>query len=422
MNVPAIERRGGGHAAEADVLIVGGGPAGSVLAGLLAQQDIDTVVLDRATFPRPKPCGEYLNPGVVAVLDRLGLLGAVLRTEPARISGWKMMTGSGVTATGRYAPTAPHGLGIQRSAVDEALVCEAKRRGARVVERVKVHGLRVAPSGERHAVTVEAVNGQGRPVAWKARIVVGADGLRSVVARRLGLVRRRPGVRKVSLTCRLKGTGPPRGDGRLFLTGWGTVGLAPVHASEPLWNGTVVVYVDRGARDLVTDPLGWFLAALRQAPFRWDGDGPEVVGGPWTSGPFDWALRDAVSDRVLLVGDAAGSFDPLTGQGMFQAFRSAELAAPIIVRAVRHGRSAAADLVDYRRALSRLLRPTRVLQRVIEAAVSRNWAREIAVTRLRAAEPFMDRLVQVVGDTLPVHSLVRPDALLSVLNRAAVRG
>ncbi len=421
--MPAIERGwGGGHAAETDVLIVGGGPAGSVLAGLLAQQDIDTVVLDRSTFPRPKPCGECLNPGGVAVLDRLGVLGAVLRTEPARISGWKMTTGSGVTAPGRYAPAAPHGLGMRRSAVDEALVCEARRRGARVVERVKVHGLSVAPSGERHAVTVDAVNAQGRPVAWKARMVVGADGLRSVVARRLGLVRRRPRVRKVSLTCRLRGTGPARGDGRLFLTWWGTVGLAPVHASEPLWNGTVVVYGDRGARDLVTDPLGWFLAALRQAPFRWDGDGPDVVGGPWTSGPFDWTLRDVVSDRVLLVGDAAGSFDPLTGQGMFQAFRSAELAAPVIVRAVRRGQSTAADLIDYRRALWRFLRPTRALQRVIEAAVSRSWARELAVARLRAAEPLADRLVQVVGDTLPVRSLARPDALLSLLNRAAVRG
>ena len=420
--MPAIARGWGrGHAAEADVLIVGGGPAGSVLAGLLAQQDIDTVVLDRSTFPRPKPCGECINPGGVAVLERLGVLGAVLRTEPARISRWKMTTGSAVTATGRYAPTATHALGMQRSAVDEALVCEAVRRGARLVESMKVHGLRVAPSGERLRVTVEAVNGQGRRVAWKARMVVGADGLRSVVARRLGLVRRRPRVRKVSLTCRLRGTGPPRSDGRLFLTEWGTVGLAPVHASEPLWNGTVVVYVDRGARDLVTDPLGWFLAALRQAPFWWDGDGPEVVGGPWTSGPFDWTLRDTVSDRVLLVGDAAGSFDPLTGQGMFQAFRSAELAAPVIARAVRHGRSNAADLADYQRALSRLLRPTRVLQRVIEAAVSRTWTREIAIARLGTAELLVDRIVQVVGDTRTVCSLARPDVLLSLLNRATGR-
>jgi len=307
---------------------------------------------------------------------------------------------------------------MSRALLDEILVKEAERRGARVYEGVKAVDLVVSdrPQAPQRGI-LKTTGLEGRRESWSAAMVVGADGLRSIVARRLGLVRRRPRIKKVSLTCRLRGTGPSRAGGALFSTQRGTVGLAPVHAHEPLWNGTVVVYSKRWGRGIAPDPLAFFRAALAQAPFEWDG-APEIVGGPWISGPFDWPTRGAIADGALLVGDASGYFDPLTGQGMCRAFRSAELAAPVISQAVRKGRTGVSQLLEYEHALRRMVRPTRALQRVIEAAVSRPAVYRVMVARLGMSRPFMDRLIGVVGDSLPLRALAAPGVVRTLLWRA----
>src|SRR5207302_1243084 len=83
------------------LVIVGGGPAGSAMARLLAQRGRSVTVVDRAAFPRAKPCGECLNPGAVAALERLGLLGSVLALGPARLDGWRVESG-GHVAVGTF--------------------------------------------------------------------------------------------------------------------------------------------------------------------------------------------------------------------------------------------------------------------------------------------------------------------------------
>ena len=402
-------------AADADVIIAGAGPAGSSLAGLLALEGIDVIVLDRAEFPRTKPCGECINPGGVSALTRLGLLDVVKKCSPVRLAGWDLLTDSGARASGHFAGGTEYGMGVSRAALDHALLQAARDRGARVYERTKLVGLSVSHARlASHRTVVEAVDRDGRRTAWTARLLVGADGLRSIVARLLGLVRRQPRLRKVSLTCRLRGTGPPRDGGALFFGRNGTVGLAPVHCDDPLWNGTVVVLARAHGRKLASDPVDFFRTAFLQAPFEWD-IGPDIVSGPWASGPFDWPTRCAIADGALLVGDASGYFDPLTGQGLYRAFRSAELAAPIIVRAVRSARNRAADLWEYDRGLRSMLRPPRALQRIIEVGVARPTLRHLAVTGLRAAKPFADRFVRVVGDALPVPALVIPETACTLL-------
>ena len=169
-----------------DVLIVGAGPAGSTLASLLADRGIETVIVDRARFPRVKPCGETLNPGTLRLLDEIGLLDKVAAGKPALINGWQFANGTERGAVGMYME-GKHGFGMPRRDFDSILLCETRRRGVRVLEGNYVSSItRRKPRG--FDVNCREDGGVLRTI--RAQFVIGADGLRSIVSRRLGMVGR----------------------------------------------------------------------------------------------------------------------------------------------------------------------------------------------------------------------------------------
>jgi menaquinone-9 beta-reductase len=370
-------------------------------------------MIDRERFPRPKPCGECVNPGAVAALARLGMLDVVLERGPAALAGWRIRTGGGREGTGSFDPGSGGGFGISRAALDDALLRCAIARGVRFEEGVRV--MDVAPATPRGGADVAprlATRKNGAHSRSRtARVVVGADGLRSVVARRLGMAGRAPRLRKISLTCRIRGSGPGRTYGLLHLAEGVTVGLAPVEGGEDLWNGTVVVNGAEG-RGIAGDAEGFFLRKFAEAGVEWDGAGFELLDGPRASGPFDRPARRAAGDGVLLVGDAAGYYDPLTGQGIYRALRSAELAAPAIDNALRRGRVSGAEFVGYERSLARAFGPGRRVQRLIERVVSRRGPQEAALGRIVSVEGALSRLIAVTGDAAPARSLLEPSLWL----------
>src|SRR6185503_7434203 len=85
-----------------DVVVLGAGPAGSTTAALLAERGVDVLLLDRARFPRPKPCAEYLSPEATRVLDRLGLLPRIDAYGPAKLAGMRVVGPAGRSFTGRF--------------------------------------------------------------------------------------------------------------------------------------------------------------------------------------------------------------------------------------------------------------------------------------------------------------------------------
>lgn len=399
-----------------DVVVVGGGPAGSTTAGLLALRGWRVLLLDRARFPRPKPCGECLNPGALEALGRLGLLDAVLALDPAPLAGWRIRA-SGRDVEGRFA--APlHGLGVPRSDLDAVLLECARSRGVEVREGARVTGVMAAPS-RGGPVRVLWRSGGRSDESLETRAVVGADGLRSVVSRSLGLVARPPKLRKVSLTCRLAWSGPPLSGGILDVEDGITLGLAPVRRSGRLWNATVTAGSNRWGGAMARDPAGFVRAVLDDRMGR--DSGRRVVGGPWASGPFDWPVRRAWAPGVALVGDAAGYFDPFTGQGIHQALRSAELAAGAVDATLRASGTDWVALRAYGQALRAELRGTRWLQRLLEAVMARPRLRGSVLDALSGGGA-LDELVRVTGDAAPVSALLRPRWWRAVLRGAARAG
>lgn len=378
-----------------DVLVVGAGPAGSALSVRLAARGCETWCLDAAEFPREKACGDCVNPGAVAALSRLGALDRVVEmAPPRRLRGWRIRSAGGRGFEAEYGRGLV-GFGIRRRDLDAALVCFAQSRGVRLLARTRV--VDILRQGSR-VVGVIAVR-DGRRVELRARLVVGADGLRSVVATRLGLVARPARRRKVTFVAHLPGAaGLLDGMGELWLAGGGRaggvrcVGLAPL--GDGSLNVTCVQAEDRAGG--FTRRPGWrsILTAFPDVARRLRG--ARLDARPAATGPFDRPVRRAFEPGALLAGDAAGYYDPFTGEGIYRALRCAEIAEPYALEHLETGSVTA--LAEYDRALRADLRVGRALERAVEMVVSRPRLFAAATAFLSAAPGPAAALLRRIGD------------------------
>jgi flavin-dependent dehydrogenase len=377
-----------------DVVVVGGGPAGSAIATRLAGAGLDVLLVDRAEFPRRKPCGECVNPAAVDALRRLGALDAVLAAGPAPLAGWSI--GGAAGFDGRF-PAGHRGFALPRAVLDAILLDHARAAGVEVRTGVQVRDL--LRDGGRVA-GVHALGPDGDPLAFHARLVVGADGLRSVVLRRLGLLKRGPRLRKLALTAHVRGVGVVAHTGELRVRGGECVGVADV--GDGTANVTVVVPGEHAVE------VGGAADAFFDEALRRFGIDAERVDEVLATGPFDWPVRRAVADAALLVGDAAGYYDPFTGQGIYRALRGAEIAAETAVDALRGGSVTEASLLPYEKARRRAFGPGERVQRVVEAVVSRPRLLGAVANRFRRRPALADAVIRVTGDVAPVRSLLAP--------------
>jgi len=363
-----------------DVLIVGGGPAGAGLASTLASQGARVLLLEAARFPRPKPCGECLNPGAVAAMQRLGLWEAAAELTAAELDGWRLHAGPNHSATAAF-PTGRTGRAVCRARLDQALLRHAAARGAAVEEGVRVADLRRSPEGRVTGVTTSAGCRIDSP------LVVGADGLRSVVTRRLGLLAQPGwGEPKVAFTAHWTGvSGLTRwGELHFHQSGQAVCGIAPIGGGQA--NVTLVLPA-AAARSLHKGQAGLL---LRWPDLRERFAVARPTGRTLATGPFDQPVRAVTAPGALLIGDAAGYYDPLTGQGLYRAFRSAELAAATILTN--------SPLSHYERALTTELRPATRRQRWIDALVQRPALLGPALTLLERWPGAATWVVGLLGD------------------------
>ena len=196
---------------DADVIVVGGGPAGASTAWHLARAGATVLLLDRDRFPRGKPCAEYLSPEASRILHAMGALEACEQAGGAQLAGMIVRAPDGATLRGDFAAAhgwagfRDRGLALRRERLDAILLDRARDAGARVSEGARATGVLRDARGAACGVATLGADGAARE--HRARFVVGADGIRSVVARRLGLAGRAAGPRRIAFVGQTHGRG-----------------------------------------------------------------------------------------------------------------------------------------------------------------------------------------------------------------------
>ena len=332
-----------------DLVVVGGGPVGLMCAIHAASAGLSVTVVEPRSTPVDKACGEGLMPGAVAAL-------AAVDVRPAGMPfhGIRYLQGDGHVEA-RFA--AGPGRGVRRTELHRALAARAERAGVRTVDR------RVTEVEQ----TTDAVAAAG----VRARYLIGADGLHSTVRRAAGLQRPPGPVRRYGLRRHYR------------VAPWSD--LVEVH-----WCPDAEVYVTPVAADTVG------VAVLGPGPLDLDRTvaqlpalGRHLSGAARTSdvrgaGPLWQRSRSRVSGRILLVGDAAGYVDALTGEGLRIGFAQAAAAVDCILT----GR---AD--DYEQRWSALTRSYRVLTGSLVWCSGRPRVRRAIVPSARSLPPVFARLV-----------------------------
>ncbi|HEX7102966.1 MAG TPA: geranylgeranyl reductase family protein [Nitrolancea sp.] len=393
---------------DAEVLVAGGGPAGSATAALLAQRGHDVLLLERARFPREKPCAEYFSPGVVDVLERLGALDDLLAAQPARPRGMRVGSARAsflisYDAAGDRGGRA--GIGIPRPLFDQVLLDHARTSGARVQEGVRVRGATV----ESGRVVGLSVSAQGRESELGARFVVAADGLHSTIARSLGLDLpvRRP--RRLGLVARYEGVSAIGRYGEMHVGRDLYCGLAPV-GGEVVNVGLVGAL---GVKRAGEPTERYFERRLTELP----GVGKALEGARRITpirgvGPLARRVSRVAGPGYLLVGDAAGFLDPFTGEGVYRALRGAELAADAVERALRHA-DAIPDGYEETRHIAFADKERVCL--LIQFFLGSPRLFEYVVRRLSDRPQVAGPLAGVLGDYQPAKPALRPRFLWTLL-------
>jgi geranylgeranyl reductase family protein len=334
---------------DADVIVVGAGPAGSSVATYLARTGHDVLVLEKTAFPREKVCGDGLTPRAVKELVSLGI------PTPGE-DGWIRNRGLRIIGGGRrlelpwpdLAAFPDYGLVRPRRDFDEILARTAQSAGAKLSERVSVTGPVLDDrSGRVVGVTGRPVDDQGRrageDITYRAPLVIAADGVSGRLALSLGIQKRDD--RPMGVAVRTYFTSPRHDDdwleswlelwdgepgrsrllpgyGWVFGVGDGTsnVGLGILNSSAAFGN---VDYRDLLRRWVATMPAEW-------------GYTPENMTSPIRGAalPMGFNRTPHYTRGLLLVGDAGGMVNPFNGEGIAYAMESGRLAAEVIAQAL----------------------------------------------------------------------------------------
>jgi flavin-dependent dehydrogenase len=382
-----------------DIAIVGGGPSGAAVAARLAASGREVLVLERRASPTWRACGVYTSPMTRHALQELGVRPVEIARLSRPIGELRVETMSGASCRLGHEVAGP-ATGVDRPALERTLLAHARAAGALVQESSTVR--RITPGGVDANLEVSGPEG---PFVVRARVVVGADGPRSLVCRSFAAEARGLPLRRAGLTLQRHDpaaapVGVPMAARLVFGRGW-YLGVTPVPRGRV--NLGLVVTPDRLGRD----PATLIEEAIRRLPPGL-GDGwreAAVTDGVRVAYPLAHRVARYAGPGFLLVGDAAGFIDPVTGEGLHRAFRSAELAAAAVLE-LASGRRDAFTRYDAR--LRSEYRRKDAISWLFQLFMARPELLDYAVRRLERRDRVRTVFGMVMSDLLPAARALDP--------------
>jgi len=345
---------------DADVIVVGAGPAGATTAFYLAQSGLDVLLLEKSRFPREKVCGDGLTPRAVKTLVSMGI-------SVSEQDGWVRNKGLRVIGAGKRLELPwpeldsypGYGLVRTRLDLDETLARRAQQVGARLLEGVTVTGpVRDDRTGRITGVVAKAADG-GEDRTYRARVVVAADGNSSRLSVAMGL--RKRDDRPLGVAVRTYYTSPRHDDDYLesWLDLWDGDRLLPGYGwIFGMGDGTSNVglgLLNTSAAFGHTDYHALLRKWLEGMPAEWgftEENRTQPIRG--AALPMGFNRTPHYHQGLLLVGDAGGMVNPFNGEGIAYAMETGEILARTIVQALARSRRAETErvLAGYPHALS----------------------------------------------------------------------
>jgi menaquinone-9 beta-reductase len=339
---------------EYDVIVVGGGPAGSICAYTLGQNHVKVLLIDKAQFPRDKTCGDFISARLSDKMKRLGVYDAVKSAPHAFIDDllFSHPAVGGFLIRESLNRSTSTGFVCKRENLDRALF-EAAKKHVDVLEGIKVKGLQFE---EGRVVGVYSENKN-----FRAKIVVGADGANGVTAKALGietLDENHNAVAIRSYYSNIKGMTNSVELHFLDEVQPGYFWIFPTNQATGEANVGLGV-LSRNVRNRNLQLKQLLERIIKKHPQFRERFAHAECSAPtkgWSL-PFGSKKRPVAFNGAVLVGDAAGLIDPMSGEGIENAIRSGECAAEIIQQALVANDFSQSFLLRYEKAVESLLRP-----------------------------------------------------------------
>ena len=402
--------------------MVGAGPAGCAAAYYLARRGVDVVVLERATFPRSKVCGDGVAPRAVRALHDMGLEQELEQAGYRRIRAFRVVGswGEAVKAGIRRRNCTPdYAYVVPRSHLDDMLVAAVRRRGARVIEGVRAQGALTQTRGSRLGVT--ALKADGSTFVVKARVVVAADGSRGSFSR--GFLPRGALTPSV-IALRAYMAGVEEVDDALhffldkpLLPGYGWIFPGGRRGAPANVGVGMPVPALRRRKMGLRDVFSWFLgpesvAAAHLARAR-------IIDPPQA---FPLQLRYVRGRRrvgpILTVGDAANLINPLSGEGIAYALESGRIAADAIMHAFVSGPRV---LSSYERRIDKAFAVDYLEGYALRRILSVPWVNGGVVRLLSRDERLAMGAMGILTNTIPPGRLLQPSLWTAILAPSRLR-